>query len=169
MYDNLLEQVLPIIYNVVEPQTGIFKFRAMVGEEINEIGVSVPTYGAWGVCMGTVQPVNRNRYDALGLDWSKTYVNAWGSVKVNTIEDGQQPDQIFWMGKLFNVTAVDEWHPHNGWVKVTACQDKRYGGINAPDGGGLVVEDPSTIPSDPKASINSLHEWATALDKKIKG
>ena len=168
MYVNLLEQVLPIIYNIVEPATGSFKFRSMVSEEVNEIGVPVPTFSAWGECMGTVQPVNRSRYDALGLDWSKKYVNAWGSITLNTVDMDKQPCQILWQGYLWNVTSVDQWDPHNGWCHVMACQDKRYGGIDVPGGGEVLVEDPKTLP-DPKPSVNSLYDWAQTLNKKIKG
>lgn len=128
MLINLLEEVLPIINNVIDSTTGTFQFRSMLEETVNEIGIPVPTYSEWVTCQGTVQPVNRNRYDALGLDWSKSYINAWGSVRMNTVDDMKQPDQILWRGMLWNVTSVDEWHPHNGWVKVTAVQDKRYTG-----------------------------------------
>ena len=125
-YWNLLEEVLPIINNVIEPTTGTFQFRSMTGETINEIGTPIPSWSEWTTCQGTVQPVNRSRYEALGLDWSKKYVNAWGSCHMTTVDDARQPDQILWRGMLWNVTAVDQWDPHNGWVHVTACQDKRY-------------------------------------------
>lgn len=139
MYVNLLEQVLPIIYNIVEPATGIFKFRSMSGEAINEIGIPVPSFSEWGECMGTVQPVNRSRYDALGLDWSKKYVNAWGSITLNTIDKDSQPDQILWQGYLWNVSSVDQWDPHNGWCHVMACQDKRYSVLETTTGKQLLV------------------------------
>jgi len=131
MLINLLEQVLPIINNVIDPMTGVFQFRTLVGQEINEIGIPVPTYGPWYTCHGTVQPVNRSRYEALGLDWSKNYINAWGSVMMHTVGEHEQPDQILWRDRLWLVTAVTEWKPHNGWVNVTAVEDKRSEGDEA--------------------------------------
>lgn len=125
---NLLNLALPIIHTVTEKVTGIFKFRSLFEETVNRIGVKVPTYGGWSTCQGEVQPVERSRYEALGLDWSKNYINAWGSVVVSSVTEVKQPDQILWGGKLWNVTSVNEWNPQNGWVNVTAVQDKRYTG-----------------------------------------
>lgn len=128
MLVNLLEHALPIINNVIDQTSGTFQFRSQESEEVNEIGNPVASYGPWIPCQGAVQPVQRSRYEALGLDWSKKYINCWGSVLMNTIDKDTQPDQILWRGRLWNVTAVNDWNYHNGWVNVTACEDKRYEG-----------------------------------------
>lgn len=125
---NLLELALPIIHTVTEAAAGVFSFRSLIGEKKNAIGVKVPTYGGWTAVSGEVQPVQRSRYEALGLDWSKNYINAWGSVIMKSVTEMKQPDQILWNGMLWLVTSVNEWNPQNGWVNVTAVQDKRYTG-----------------------------------------
>ena len=52
---NLLNLALPIINTVIDASSGNFQFRSMSGEEINDIGVPVPTYGDWIACRGAVQ------------------------------------------------------------------------------------------------------------------
>ena len=166
MYTNLLELVLPIIYNVVEPQTGVFKFRSMVGESVNEIGVPVPSYSEWVECFGTVQPVNRSRYEALGLDWSKKYINCWGSCHMNTVDANLQPTQVLWQGMLWNVTSVDQWDPHDGWVHVTACQDKRYGIYELPSGQQIDTSSLADV-TPPDCTVKSIHDWAEKVNKVL--
>lgn len=126
---NLLELVLPMISNIIDPSMSVFKFRSLVGETINDIGVKVPTYDyEWSnapSCQGSVQPVQRSRYEALGLDWSKNYIQVWGSVVLKDLGVARQPSQIFWQGRTWNVTALTEWNPHNGWMNCTAAEDKR--------------------------------------------
>lgn len=125
---NLLELAMPIIHTVTEAMGGVFSFRSLTGEEKTRIGTKIPKYGKWNPVQGEVQPVQRSRYSDLGLDFSKNYINAWGSVVMNTVTEMKQPDQILWRGMLWTVTAVNEWNPQNGWVNVTAVQDKRYMG-----------------------------------------
>lgn len=122
---NLLNLALPIINNIIDATTGIFQVRSCDGETINDIGVPVPSYGEWLGCNGTVQPVKRDRYEALGLDWSKNYINIWGSVIMHTIGDKKQPDQVKWRDRIWNVITINEWNPHNGWVNATAVEDTR--------------------------------------------
>ena len=125
---NLLNLALPIIHTVTDVMSGVFSFRSLIGEEKTRIGTKIPKYGNWNPVQGEVQPVQRSRYSDLGLDFSKNYINAWGSVVMNTVTEMKQPDQILWRGMLWTVTSVNEWNPQNGWVNVTAVQDKRYTG-----------------------------------------
>ena len=117
---NLLELALGILPPVE------FQHRYFIGEARNEIGVEIHSYSEWKTCVGMVQPVQRSRYQDLGLDFAKNYINVWGSIELHTIGLQDQPDQILWGGHLWNITAVNDWPYYNGWVNVTAAQDKRY-------------------------------------------
>ena len=125
---NLLELVLPVVGNVVDSEQSEFDYRCLEGEEINELGVKVATYGPWAHCKGSVQPVQRSRYEALGLDWAKNYISIWGSIVLTDLSTAKQPSQILWQGSLWNVTALTEWNPHNGWMNCTAVWDRRWTG-----------------------------------------
>lgn len=125
---NLLELVLPMISNIIDPRESVFKYRCLIGEQRNELGVKIPQYGPWGSIQGSVQPVQRSRYEALGLDFAKNYINVWGSVALLDLGRQKAPDQILWRGKLWNITSLTEWNPHNGWMNCTAVEDKRWDG-----------------------------------------
>ena len=116
---NLLEQALSVL-----PAVNYY-YRHYEGETRNELGVKIPSYGPWQVCRGMVQPVQRSKYEDLGLDFAKNYINVWGTLNLKTVGLQNQPDQILWNGCLWNITAVNEWAQYNSWVNVTAVQDKR--------------------------------------------
>ena len=116
---NLLELALTVLPAVN------FYYRHYEGETRNELGVKIPSYGSWQVCRGMVQPVQRSKYEDLGLDFAKNYINVWGTLNLKTVGLQNQPDQILWNGCLWNITAVNEWYQYNDWVNVTAVQDKR--------------------------------------------
>lgn len=116
---NLLELALTVLPAVN------FYYRHYEGETRNELGVKIPSYGQWQVCRGMVQPVQRSKYEDLGLDFAKNYINVWGTLNLKTVGLQNQPDQILWNGCLWNITAVNEWFQYNSWVNVTAVQDKR--------------------------------------------
>ncbi|MCQ2299917.1 MAG: hypothetical protein MJZ81_07335 [Bacteroidales bacterium] len=117
---NLLETALSLLPSVN------FMHRHFTGSEVDEFGQDAPSYSEWSVCRGMVQPVQRSKYEDLGLDFSKTYINVWGSIPLFTAGVQKQPDQILWNGYIWNVTAVNEWNQYNGWVSVTAVQEKRH-------------------------------------------
>ena len=123
---NLLELALSVL-----PPVNFF-YRVYQGERLNDIGVKIPTYGPWLECRGMVQPVNRAKYEDLGLDFAKNYINVWGSLNLKTVGLQNQPDQILWNSCIWTITAVNEWYQYNSWVNVTAAQDKRADSLPNP-------------------------------------
>ena len=117
---NILELALTLLPPVS------FKIRMFNGSGVDEFGQSVAEYGEWIDCVGMVQPVQRSSYEENGLDFAKNYINAWVSKKLFSVGLQKTPDQILWNGCLWNVTSVNEWNQYNGWVSVTAVQDKMY-------------------------------------------
>lgn len=123
---NINELALPVINTVVNGYSGYFAFRYFLEQTIDELGVAQAKYSPWYGIVGNVQYVPRKIYEELGLDFSKVYINAWGSVEIFDNSMKNQPDQLFWRGYLWNVQSQSEWNWQNGWVNVTAVQDKRY-------------------------------------------
>ena len=123
---NLLEQALSVLPAVN------FYYRLYEGETRNELGVKIPSYGQWLSCRGMVQPVNRSKYEDLGLDFAKNYINVWGTLNLKTVGLQNQPDQILWNSCIWTITAVNEWFQYNNWVNVTAVQDKRVDSMPTP-------------------------------------
>ena len=124
---NINELALPVINTVVNGNSGVFAFRYFLSQaDKNGLGIMVPTYSKWYGIRGNVQYVPKSMYQDLGLDFAKSYINAWGSVEIYTLDIKKQPDQLCWGGWLWNVTSQSEWNLANGWVNVTAARDKRY-------------------------------------------
>lgn len=119
---NLLELALTVLPPVN------FKYRHFKGSELNRMHVKVASYTDWEECRGMVQPVQQSAYKDLGLDKAKRNVNAWGSIPLKTLTNQEQPDQILYLGLIYNITVVNEWNPYNGWANVTCTEDKRYEG-----------------------------------------
>ena len=117
---NLLEMALGVLPTVT------FKYRHFNGSFVNEMRVKTADYTEWENCVGMVQPVQQSAYKDLGLDTSKRYVNAWGSIPLKTLTNQEQPDQILYDGMIYNIISVNEWNQYNGWANVTAVEDKRY-------------------------------------------
>lgn len=123
---NINELALPVLHTVINSDSGVFAFRYFQGQQINDLGIAVPTYGPWYGIQGNVQYVQRKMYQELGLDFTKVYINAWASVELNENAMQAQPDQLYWKGYLWNVQSNSEWNWQDGWVNVTAVKDKRY-------------------------------------------
>lgn len=123
---NVLQLALPVINTVIDGGSGVFSVRNMLGEEVNELGVKQASYGKWYECVGAVQYVQRQMYADMGLDFTKNYINAWGTIIIHGNAIQKQPDQVLYDGYVWNVKTVNEWNVHNGWVNVVAVQDKRY-------------------------------------------
>lgn len=119
---NILEAALSLVPAVV------FRYRSFKSDAVDEYGQKRATYSAWVSCRGMVAPVQRSAYEDMGLDFTKNYINAWGSIPLYTVSDHNQPDQILWNGRLWNITAVNEWNQYNGWANVTAVQDRLWDG-----------------------------------------
>ena len=117
---NLLEKALGVLPNVV------FHYRHFTGFTVNEMRVRVPEYAeGWQVCRGMVQPVAQTDYKDMGLDFAKRYVTAWGSIPLKTLTDQEMPDQIKYLGHIYNITTLTRWRPYNKWNTVVAVEDKR--------------------------------------------
>ena len=70
------------------------------------------------VTEGSVQPVPRTRYAAMGLDLTRSYVTWFTSASVRGIERDRAPDQFVFGGRLYDVTAVTPWNLQDGWNEV---------------------------------------------------
>lgn len=71
---------------------------------------------------GSVQPVPQDRYERLGLDHAKQYVQWWAPNTVYGVERNAAPDEFVWNGQRYQVTKSTDWHAQDGWVTVTAVR-----------------------------------------------
>lgn len=72
---------------------------------------SFPVFGSW-------QPVSDRRIKELALDMNKRYRTFWSSNPMEGVNRGTAPDQIIYMGEVFEITGGPGWYDQNGWVEI---------------------------------------------------
>lgn len=70
----------------------------------------------------SVQPMPRSRYENLGLDLSRDYVQWFVSRAVIGVERDAQGDVFNWAGKRWQVESITDWSVQDGWVCALAVR-----------------------------------------------
>lgn len=120
---DLLKLVLPAIRLVVDNQG--FEYQTYLGETVNEMGISVPRYSAWKKCEGSVQPMDAQVAEKLGLDFAERGILVWGSIDFNTLDVQDHADRVRYNGRVFICRKCTDWYGQNGWNSFACTEDKR--------------------------------------------
>lgn len=105
----------------IKPQT--VTLHRFDSRTLNPAGVYVPTFRPdETVRGGSVQPVPAHKYEQLGLDRTRRYVQWWVSARVLGPDRLRSPDEFTWAGKRYQVHDSTDWHDQDGWTVVTAAQ-----------------------------------------------
>lgn len=117
---NLLNLALTVIGS---QSVQWFRYQSSV---TGTTGLNLVTYAApVTVTRGSVQPVDRARYEAYGLDWQKSYVtwfvpnNFPQPITRNPNGDG---DVIEWNARRYQVVGDTPWSAIDQWTRVL-CVD----------------------------------------------
>lgn len=112
MLDNLL--------NIAMGVTGNQKvtYSAYTGRVTNAYGVDVATYATGVETDASVQPVPRDVYQVLGLDFRKFYFDVYISKDVIGVKRDVSGDKIEYNGETFQCMSITDWYAQNGWVTV---------------------------------------------------
>lgn len=132
---NLLKKALRVV------PSEIFQYRKVVSVETNEIGNTIPTFSEWTDTRGSVQPGLTFSFNARGIssviDLKMAYKIGITQAKdlitvftkdldlVNT-HFQEQPDQIKYNGRIFNIISVSNWLPYDSWKSLVCVEDTRY-------------------------------------------
>lgn len=79
-------------------------------------GIDVPAYAAAVIVKGSVQAVPRSKYEYMGLDFAKNYVNFYTSSCVLDLQRDVNGDQFSFGGKRFQVETNTAWAAMDGWT-----------------------------------------------------
>lgn len=105
--------LLSIALTAIAPQQ-IVLYRA-TGRTQNDVGEWMTTYAAGYPVEGSWQPVNKNKYEALGLDLSKIYAMFYTSEVIVSIERGDSPDLAERNGRKYSTVSDTPWNDVDGW------------------------------------------------------
>ncbi|AZD85007.1 hypothetical protein KS461_10075 [Pseudomonas chlororaphis] len=106
---NLLNIALGVI------GTQAATWHQAIGRTENKLGQLVADYADPVTVQGSMQSVDRMKYQALGLDLAKSYYNFYASTPIDGIARGESPDLIDYNGRRHEVVNVLNWSPQDGW------------------------------------------------------
>lgn len=97
----------------------------------NEIGLDESNYDSPIVVSGSLQPVPRNRYEQLGLDFNRNYFTFYAAKNIQDLARDVSGDRISFNGKVFDCLSANDWYGIDGWLAITIVEisepDPLYG------------------------------------------
>ncbi len=112
--------LLAIANRVIAQQTLLYKQFA--GRIANNTGVWVATYAATVTIQGNIQPVPRNRYENMGLDFQKNYAEIFVQKNVIDIARDVTGDQFAYNGRIFEAQSRTDWFGQDSWDQVLCVE-----------------------------------------------
>lgn len=99
-----------------------FTYFAFVSRVLGPSGKYIPLYAAGVTAMGSVQPVPRNVYFHMGLDFQKSYFNFFVPQSVLDVSRDVSSDQFFFNGKNYQCLSNTPWYGIDGWNQVLCIE-----------------------------------------------
>ena len=106
--------ILDIALSIIPPT--VVQVRKNIGTKVNKYGQSEATYTEWIDVYGIVQPGAEQNEHIEGMDISKKRVTIWlRGYSLDGTHLQWAPDQIRYIGRIFNVTNVVDWFPYDNY------------------------------------------------------
>lgn len=115
-FNNLLNAALRII-----PKQRII-WRKFTGFDIDEQGLKINRYAEGVELTGSVQAVDRNIYDQLGLDQEKEYLAVYAPADIKGVAGQDAPDIVEFGGVVYKVVRNYPWYFYDGWSGVVVVK-----------------------------------------------
>lgn len=109
---NLLQAAMSII-----PPVSVV-WHKTTGRTQNDLGQWVTAYAEPATLRCSFQPVEKAKYEALGLDLNKHYFVLYGSESLASVERNTAGDLVDYQGKRYQAEDQIDWFAYNGWKGV---------------------------------------------------
>lgn len=134
-FANLLKRALTVV-----PRSA-FEYRQVISVSTNSIGNSIATFSEWTRVFGAVQPGLTFSFNArgissmvdilqtkkIGIDISKDMITVFAkNIDLINVHFKEQPDQIRYDGRTFNIISISNWYPYDDWKSLVCVEDTRY-------------------------------------------
>ena len=113
---NLLNLAMSVI------QKAQLGYSAYVGRTLAANGDYVPAYASAVMIGGSIQPIKRNLYEHMGLDFDKNYVNVFVPNNVLDVQRASAGDQFTFNNRTFQVLSNEAWFEMDGWDQVLCVE-----------------------------------------------
>lgn len=107
--------LLNMAFNLIAQQP--FDYYRYEGRTTNSIKQYVANYADPVAVTGSVQPVARNLYQQLGLEWQKAYIIIYASRDILDVGRDDSGDQIEFENDRYNVLSIAPWFGIDGWAQ----------------------------------------------------
>lgn len=92
------------------------------GRTTNEIGLDVTEFDNGFPVRGSFQPVPRDKYEAYGLDWQKSYFTFYASIDSIDLARDVSGDQLTFNNRRFQVVSKVDWFMMDGWDAILCVE-----------------------------------------------
>ena len=84
--------------------------------QVNAVGLIAPSFEPPVALLCSVEPVQRNLYESLGLDFQKNYATIFITRNLIDLVQGKAGDRFGWNGRMWQVQSDMNWNGMDGWV-----------------------------------------------------
>lgn len=112
--------LLNLALTVIAPAT--VTYYAYTSRALNAAGVYITTFAAGVDIVGSVQPVPRQLYADMGLDYTRNYVMLYADTPIGDVTRDRTGDQIGFNGKRWQVESANDWQAIDGWSGVLCVE-----------------------------------------------
>ena len=96
----------------------ILQYAQYQTRAVNSVGVWNTTYNQPVQILGNIQPVPRQRYENMGLDFQKNYAIIYVQKNVIDIDRNVAGDQFTYNGIIYEAISKTNWFAQDDWVGV---------------------------------------------------
>lgn len=97
-------------------------YYRFISRTTNEIGLDESDYDSPIIVTGSLQPVPRDRYEQLGLDFNRNYFTFYASKNIQDLKRDVSGDKISFNGKVFECISANDWYAIDGWLSITMVE-----------------------------------------------
>lgn len=106
--------ILDIALSIIPPT--VVQVRKNLGTKVNKYGQAEASYTDWIEVYGIVQPGSEQNEHTERIDFAKKTVTIWlRGYSLDGTHLQWAPDQIRYIGRIFNVTNVIDWFPYDNY------------------------------------------------------
>lgn len=96
--------------------------RTFVSRAVNAAGDWSSTFATAVSITGSMQPVNKALYQALGLDFAKNYSTLYTSSDVRPVARDREGDLLTFGGRTWQAISDQDWRGVDGWRKILCVE-----------------------------------------------
>lgn len=108
--NNIYKQAI----KTIKPQS--FTYLEYNSTTTNSIGNDVPSFKPYENIKGSIQAVDGQLVQKLGLDWRKNYIKIYSEHEILSVDRNRQNDRVEFNNKKYQAESTKNWSAIDGWT-----------------------------------------------------